>query len=107
MDQISHNVPNDQKNSELSATRLRAGVLLLFIWWIPFWLLEPVIDKIFGVTSSTSKHDVLIAILAIQTVLGLVGILIAGKQVWTIFRKTSRRQLPRSVWHMLRHGEIE
>ena len=89
-----------------SALRLRIGILLIFLWWIPFWLAEPAVAHLLGVTSASGKKQLTIVILGVQTVIGLVGFVVAGKQVALILKKVSYRKMPGAVWRAVVHGQI-
>ena len=86
----------------ISASRLRVGVVLVALWWLPVWLLAPVIAEVWDLDSA----DVWIAVIVVQTVVGLVGVLVAGRQVYRIMQGVSRRQLLPTVWRVLRHGTL-
>lgn len=96
MDQATHTT------RAISAARLRVGVVLVALWWLPVWLLAPVITQLWDLDSTT----VLIGVIVVQTVVGLVGVLVAGRQVYRIMQGVSRRQLLPTVWQVLRHGAI-
>ncbi|WP_197030026.1 hypothetical protein [Cellulomonas sp. URHE0023] len=87
----------------VSPTRLRTGVFLVFLWWIPVWLAAPVIAEAFGLDG----RDVLIWLIVVQTIVGLAGVLVVGKQIARIMKGVpSRRMLP-TVWRVLRRGTID
>ncbi len=93
---------SEEKPNQISGTRLRIGVLSIFIWWAPFWALAPAIAGFFDLKVSYAT----IAIVCLQTALGLLGVLIAGKDVVAIMKKPPRRQLLRNVMHVLIHGSF-
>jgi hypothetical protein len=86
----------------ISPSRLRVGVVLVALWWLPVWLLAPVIAEVWDLDSA----DVWVGVIVVQTVVGLVGVLIAGRQVYRIMQGVSRRQLLPTVWRVLRHGSL-
>jgi hypothetical protein len=86
----------------ISASRLRLGVLLVALWWLPVWLLAPVISRFWDLDSS----DVWIAVIVVQTVVGLLGVLLAGRQVYRIMQGVPRKLLLPTVWRVLRHGTL-
>ncbi len=92
---------------QVSPLRLRVGIALIFVWWIPFWLLQPIFTTLLGITSAEAKHQLFVGIVVVQTIVGLVGLLIAGKQVFLIMKQTKRKEMPRTVWRTLRHGTLE
>ena len=87
----------------ISATRLRVGVFLILLWWIPVWLAAPVIGEAFGL----DVVDVAVALAVVQTVVGALGTLVAGKQITRILRGVPRKQMLPTVWRVFRHGSIE
>jgi hypothetical protein len=88
---------------QVSVFRLRLGLLLIAIWWIPIWLLAPIIAHVTG----GPVGSVTIAVAIVQTVIGLFGVLIAGRQAAKIVRHTGWRAVPRKIWHVLWTGRIE
>ena len=92
----------EQTTPSISAPRLRVGVLLVALWWLPVWLLAPVIAAAWELDST----NVWIAVMVVQTVIGLVGVLVAGRQVARIMQGVSRRQMLPTVWRVLRHGTL-
>ena len=91
----------------ISSRRLRVGVVLLFLWWIPFWLLQPLFAVVFSVQSPEGQSRILVGILLIQTILGFTGLFVVGKQIAQIMRHKSYKQMFPTVWHALIHGELE
>src|SRR6478609_8280056 len=61
----------------MSPARLRVGVFLILLWWIPVWLAAPVISAAFGLDA----QNVLVGLIVVQTVLGALGALVAGAQI--------------------------
>jgi len=93
-------------NEELSVspTRLRSGVLCIALWWAPFWAAAPVVADFMG-TSDIAR--VTAAIMIVQTIIGAIGVLIAGKQVLAIMKAVPKKRLAKTIWHVLVHGKIE
>ncbi|HEY2310339.1 MAG TPA: hypothetical protein VGH46_04395 [Gaiellaceae bacterium] len=87
---------------EVSVFRLRLGVALIGIWWIPIWLLAPLV----GHFTSQPIGSITIAIAIVQTILGLIGALLAGRQAAKIVRHTGLRAVPGKIWHVLRTGKM-
>lgn len=93
---------------QVSPVRLRLGVFFLLLWWFPFFLIIPaVVEKLAPTSSLNNDNHLTILIMIIQTVIGFIGIIIAGKQVGTIFKHTSFRKVPKVFWHSLWSGELE
>lgn len=96
------------KSAGPSPLRLRFGVLLILLWLLPFWALAPYIaHSLKGLSNPPSVAAVTTAIVVVQTILGLLGLLIAGAQVKAII-KSSGKLVPalRAIWPILIHGEI-
>jgi hypothetical protein len=86
----------------VSVVRLRLGVTMIGIWWIPIWLLGPVVAGLTG----QSVGSVTITVAIVQTVIGLIGALLAGRQAAKIVRHTGFRAVPRKIWRVLWTGEM-
>ena len=87
---------------QVSVFRLRLGVALIGIWWIPIWLLGPVVAHATG----QPVGSVTITVAIVQTVIGLFGALLAGRQAAKIVRHTGVRAVPGRVWHVLWSGKL-
>lgn len=87
----------------MSSTRLRIGVALLIIWLVPLWILAPVLTRLAHL-SSVAVGTAVIAI--IQTVLGLLGLWLAGSQVRTIVRGRKLKQALSALWTVFIRGNL-
>lgn len=97
----------DQQPPKVSAFRLRLGIILLLLFWLPIWLLVPVFARIAGIASNASEVATLtIIIAAIQTALAVAGVLIAGKEIIPIVRHKSRKQALSEVKYLLIKGQV-
>jgi hypothetical protein len=97
----------DTKSAGPSPLRLRVGVFLILLWIIPFWLLaEPIAHSLSGLSHPPSVAAVTTAIVAVQTVLGLLGFWVAGAAVKSIIKGSTMRHALVAIWSMLIHGDI-
>ena len=97
----------DTKSAGPSPLRLRVGVFLILLWIIPFWLLaEPIAHSLSGLSKPPSVAAVTTAIVAVQTVLGLLGFWVAGAAVKSIIKGSTMRHSLVAIWSMLIHGDI-
>jgi hypothetical protein len=87
---------------QVSVFRLRLGVVLIGIWWIPIWLLAPVVARLVG----RPVGSVTIVIAVVQTIIGLLGVLVAGRQAAKIVRHTGLRAVPGKIWQVLWTGRL-
>jgi hypothetical protein len=87
---------------QVSVFRLRLGLLLIGLWWIPIWLLAPVVSHL--VDQPVGTITIVIAI--VQTIIGLIGALLAGRQAAKIVRHTGFRAVPRKIWRVLWTGKL-
>lgn len=87
---------------QVSVFRLRLGLVLIGIWWIPIWLLAPLVSHLVD----QPVGSVTIAIAIVQTVIGLFGALIAGRQAAKLVRHTGFRAVPGRIWHVLWTGKL-
>ena len=65
------------------------------------------LDELLGITSSQGKHQLLIAVMLIQTVFGILGALIVGKQIMQLMRKIPKRKVLPVMWRMMIHGHMD
>lgn len=87
--------------------RLRIGVLLILLWWIPFWAMSPYISQALGYSSDSHATAVITTIIMIvQTVVGFIGMYFCGKQVSLVVKKSPRKQVPAKIWQIFRYGKI-
>jgi hypothetical protein len=97
----------DAKSAGLSPLRLRVGVFLILLWIVPFWLLaEPIAHSLSGLSNPPSVAAVTTAIVVVQTILGLLGFWVAGTQVKSIIKGSTKRHALGAIWSILLHGEI-
>jgi hypothetical protein len=89
-----------RSTEHVSVFRLRLGVVLIGIWWIPIWLLAPLAADF----SAQPVGQLTLVIAIVQTIIGLIGALVAGRQAAKIVRHTPVRAVPRKIWHVLRTG---
>lgn len=94
---------NIKPTQELSANRLRVGVVCIFLWWIPVWAAAPVIAATLG--SESKVPQITLVLMIIQTIIGGIGLLVAGKQIVNLFKKIPHKQVPKAVWRMLISGK--
>ena len=91
---------------QISVLRVRIGVLLFLLWWLPVYLLAPAIADLLG--SSNDAHllrQVTIWLVCIQTVIGLVGLYLAGKQLFATLGKVRRRRVLPLAWRIVWTGD--
>jgi hypothetical protein len=80
---------------------------MVLLWWAPFWLLgPPIADLLSGLTHPPSAAAVTTAIVVLQTIVGLIGFWLAGTEVKSIIRRSTKRQALKVIWSVLWHGEV-
>ena len=95
------------KSAGPSSLRLRVGVLLVLLWMLPFWLLAPAIaHALSGGSNSPSVATVTTTIIVVQNLIGLVGLWVAGTQVKSIIKGSTKRHAIAAIWSILLHGDI-
>lgn len=91
-----------------SSLRLRLGVFFILLWWLPIWLLAPAISDLLGYSNNSSaSHDVFIALIIIQTVIGIFGLLLASREVMNLLKKLPRKKVPGAIWHIMISGKTD
>jgi hypothetical protein len=85
-------------NPRRRAVRIRVGVSLVVVSWLPIaqlviWLTSP---------SGDQADRLRLAIWGVQIVIGLIGVAIAGRETIRIAKSVGWRKSPRAVWNLLR-----
>lgn len=89
-------------NSETaSIIRLRIGIVLIFLFWIPVWMIAPLIADFVNASVQTTT----LVIMTLQGVVGVIGLILAGKAALVLFKSTPRKQLPKAVWQVVKDGK--
>jgi hypothetical protein len=97
----------DTKSAAPSPLRLRVGVLLIFLWIVPFWALAPrIAHSLSGLSNPPSVAAVTTTIVVVQTIIGLLGFWVAGMQVKSIIKGSTKRHALGAIWSILLHGDI-
>jgi hypothetical protein len=97
----------DSKSAGPSPLRLRVGVFLILLWIVPFWLLaEPIANSLSGLSNPPSVAAVTTTIVAVQTIIGLLGFWVAGAAVKSIIKGSTMRHALGAIWSMLIHGDL-
>lgn len=90
----------------ISVLRVRIGILLFLLWWLPVYVLAPAIADLIG--SSSDAHlvrTVAIWLVCIQTVIGLIGLYLAGTQLFRTLGRVRRRRVLVVAWHIVWTGD--
>ncbi|MBI5871286.1 MAG: hypothetical protein HZB44_10115 [Actinobacteria bacterium] len=78
---------------------------MLLLWFLPFWLLSPYIASLINPSNEESLTAVVtVVIMTVQTIIGLFGAYLAGKETAGIIRNTPRKQVLKTVWSIFRYG---
>jgi hypothetical protein len=97
----------EQVTPARSGLRLRLGLFFILLWWLPIWLLSPAVSDLLGVQSSTARHEVLVIMVVIQTIVGIAGFILASREVFRLIKQVPRRKVPGTIWHMIRTGKAD
>jgi len=97
----------DAKSAAMSPLRLRLGVLCILLWLVPFWALAPAIaHSLSGLSKPPSVAEVTTAMVVLQTIIGLLGSWVAGTEVKSIIKGSTKRHALGAIWSILLHGEV-
>ena len=97
----------DTKSAGLSPLRLRLGVFLILLWIVPFWALAPrIADSLSGLSNPPSVGAVTTFIVVVQTIIGLLGSWVAGTEVKSIIKGSTKRNALAAIWSIFLHGEV-
>jgi uncharacterized membrane protein len=95
-------------NPPVSVFRLRLGVSLFVVWWLPIYLFATEIDAWLGIpSSSTATRNTVIVIMTVQTIIGLFGLYLVGGELADILKHTKFKKMPGVIWHLLWSGELK
>jgi len=84
------------------------GASLILLWLIPFRALAPEIaHSLSGLSNPPSVATVTATIVAVQTVIGLLGFWVAGTEVKSIIRGSTMKQALGATWSIFIHGEVQ
>ena len=98
--------PGVMAAKRISVLRVRIGILLFLLWWLPVYLLAPAIANLIGTNSDANLvREVTIWLICIQTVIGLIGLYLAGKELFATLGKVRRRRVLAVAWHIVRTGD--
>ena len=79
----------------------------MLMWLIPFWALAPYIaQSLSGLSNPPSVAAVTTAIVAVQTIIGLLGSWVAGTEVKSIIKGSTKKHALAAIWSILIHGEV-
>ena len=85
--------------------RLRLGILLIILSWFPFaQILISVLRDHGHLTSDSSATNLRLVVWGIQIVVGLVGVLLAGKVAISEAKREGWRRTPRHLWRLFWRG---
>ncbi|NBU34488.1 hypothetical protein EB118_05090 [bacterium] len=91
-----------QSNQAINPARLRVGIFLILLWWLPLWLFAPFIANKVGAKTST----VTITVVILQTIIGIIGVYVAGKQTAEIIKSTPKKHVLSKIWQIILHGNL-
>jgi len=85
-------------NQRRRALRIRVGVTLVVVSWLPIAQLVIWLSSAAGDRADRLR----LAIWGVQIVIGLIGVAIAGRETIRIAKSVGWRRSPRAVWDLLR-----
>jgi hypothetical protein len=95
------------KSAGLSPLHLRVGVFLILLWLLPFWALAPrIAHSLSGLSNPPSVAALTTTIVVVQTIIGLLGFWVAGTEVKSIIKGSTKRHALGAIWSILLHGDI-
>jgi hypothetical protein len=99
---------DQEDNVEISASRIRIGLAIWVISYLPFPLIVVGILHAMGQLSNPKNTSQLVLVMyVIQFIIGFIGLIIAGRDTITLFKKVGYRRLPGCVWRAIRYGQID
>lgn len=87
-------------NKEVSVLRLRIGIIFFFLWWFPIWIIVPIVKDF----TPYKVRFIFVSVAIIQTILGIIGAFLAGKEAIHIIKKAPLRKSIPTVWRIFIRG---
>jgi phosphotransferase system glucose/maltose/N-acetylglucosamine-specific IIC component len=85
--------------------RLRIGILLIIISWLPIAQLILIIAHNHQqLTSTQASNDLRLIVWGIQIIIGFIGLWLAGKVAVTAAKQDGWKQTPKHLWQLLRRN---
>ena len=85
--------------------RLRVGIVLILLSWFPFaQILIAVLHNRDRLTSDGATNEFRLIVWGIQIVVGLIGLLLAGKVTIDEAKRSGWRRTPGRVWRLFWRG---
>jgi hypothetical protein len=95
-----------EKAVKISPTRLRVGIIIWILSWMPFPTL--IVHFLHDHGKATSSKDTSAAYLILwgaQICIGLIGLWLAGKETLTLAKADGWRALPKKLWRIIWRGQ--
>lgn len=90
----------------MSVTRTRVGIVLFLLWWLPVYLLAPAVADLLGKGSDAqARHVITIWLVVIQTALGVLGLYLAGRELFSALGRVRRRRVLPVAWRIVWSGD--
>jgi hypothetical protein len=93
---------NATSTGRAAALRLRIGIGMFVLSWMPFPQLYISLHHLQGSAADEAR---LIG-WAIEWTVGILGLLLAGSAAKIAVSRVGWRHLPKALWHMLRTGQV-
>ena len=92
----------------MSMIRLRLGITLIILSWLPFAQLLLLVAHNGGkLTSESASSTFRLIVWGIQIVIGFVGLWLAGQQTVAVAKQAGWKKAPKIVWELFRYGDRE
>ena len=86
--------------------RIRLGVSLFIISWLPFEPLIVILAHRHHVANGWRQSSIALIILwIVQFIIGLIGIYLVGRAVMKESRRSGYKQAVVNLWHIFLHGQ--
>jgi len=92
----------------VSVRRVRIGIALVVLWWLPFYLLGPALADLVGKGDDpTARRTATLLIVVVQTGIGLLGVFLAGRELVATLGKVRRRRMLPVAWRIVWSGNTD
>jgi hypothetical protein len=99
---VSEDPASDASVMTPNGVRIRLGVGLVVLSWLPIAQVVIALDSLSG----SQAEKVRLAIWGVQIVIGILGVAVAGRPTVDVVTRVGWRRAPRVLWSLLWRGEV-
>jgi hypothetical protein len=99
---VSEDPASDGSVISPNGVRIRLGVGLVVLSWLPIAQVVIALDSLSG----SQAEKMRLTIWGVQIVIGILGVAVAGRPTVDVVKRVGWRSAPRVLWGLLWRGEV-